>query len=98
MFIKRGPMSSKMKSKSSTSTSATQETKAQKFVRLAEKRVSTAVKKVMLVGNLAGPSYDYTQEQVAKIESALATAVETTMARFVPKTPEAKAAQSSFKL
>lgn len=91
-------MSSKNKSKPSVASKAQAETKAQKFVRLAEKRVPAAIKKIMLIGNLSGPGYDPTAEQIKKIEDALATAVEATMARFVPKTPEAKAAQSSFKL
>ena len=91
-------MAFKAKTKPVTGIKPLSETKAQKFVRLAEARVSKAVKYVRLVGNLSGSGYDYTSEQVKKVEDALASAVEATIARFVPKTAEGKAAESSFKL
>jgi len=43
-----------------------------KFVRLATKRVSNALKAIQLIGNLANKSnYDYTEEDVQKILKAL---------------------------
>lgn len=43
-----------------------------KFVRLANKRVSNALKAIQLIGNLANKSnYDYTDEDVQKIFRAL---------------------------
>jgi uncharacterized protein YeeX (DUF496 family) len=43
-----------------------------KFVELANKRVSKALKAIQLIGNLSNRSnYDYTQEDVAKIMKAL---------------------------
>jgi hypothetical protein len=46
--------------------------KADRFKRLAEKRVNRAMKDLRLVGNLANRNnYDYTSDQVAKIISAL---------------------------
>lgn len=41
-----------------------EETKQQKFVRIAEPRVTRACKAVRLLGNLAGSNYEYTEEQV----------------------------------
>jgi len=43
-----------------------------KFVRLATKRVTNALKSIQLVGNLSNRSnYDYTEEDVQKIFRAL---------------------------
>ena len=43
-----------------------------KFVELARKRVSRALKDIQLIGNLSNRSnYDYTDEDVAKIMKAL---------------------------
>lgn len=44
----------------------------EKFVRLATKRVSNALKSIQLIGNLSNRSnYDYTEEDVQKILRAL---------------------------
>lgn len=44
----------------------------EKFVELAKKRVSRAMKDIQLIGNLSNRSnYDYTEEDVAKIVKAL---------------------------
>lgn len=44
-----------------------------KFVDLAKKRVSKAMKDIQLIGNLSNRSnYDYTEDDVAKIMKALA--------------------------
>jgi len=44
----------------------------EKFVRLATKRVSKALKAIQLIGNLSNKSnYDYTDEDVQKIFRAL---------------------------
>lgn len=44
----------------------------EKFVRLANKRVSNALKSIQLIGNLSNRSnYDYTEEDVQKIFRAL---------------------------
>ncbi len=53
----------------------TQETKEQKFARLATKRTQAAMGKIRLLGNLASSSYRYTPEQAAKILGALRQAV-----------------------
>jgi len=60
-----------------------------KFVELAEKRVTRAIKDVRLIGNLSNRSnYKYTDEDVRKIYRALRQAVEEMKARFERKGEE----------
>jgi len=55
----------------------------QKFVELAEKRVSKALKDLKLIGNLSNKSnYSYTDQDVAKIYRALKTALDEMKGRF----------------
>jgi len=61
------------------------ETKSAKFSRLASARVSAAVKKISQVGNLAGPGYERTPEQITAIGNHLKNAVNLTLAKFAPK-------------
>lgn len=68
------------------------ETKAQKFSRLASMRVTAAIKKISLIGNLAGPGYEYTPAQLANIRTHLGKATEEALVKF-DKTA-AKAASS----
>jgi len=58
------------------------ETKPQKFQRLANQRVSAALKKIHQIGNLSGAGYESTDEQRAKIETVLSEAVATTVNRL----------------
>lgn len=52
------------------------ETKREKFVRLAEKRMDNALKSISLVENLANPNvYEYSKEDSNKIVKALKDAV-----------------------
>lgn len=54
-----------------------------KFVRLASRRVSNAMKAIQLVGNLANRSnYDYTEEDVQKILKALSDELSACRKRF----------------
>ncbi len=54
-----------------------------KFVELAQKRVSRALKDIKLIGNLSNRSnYSYTDEDVKKILKALRTAVEEVKGKF----------------
>ncbi|HTR01482.1 MAG TPA: hypothetical protein VMH83_15900 [Candidatus Acidoferrum sp.] len=67
-----------------------------KFVELAQKRVSRALKDIKLIGNLSNRSnYSYTEQDVKKITSVLKKAVEDMKARFDAK---GGAADESFKL
>ena len=65
------------------------ETGAEKFVRLAEQRMGNALKYIGLVGNLAGPGYERSPEQVEQILTALQDAVDRVKDRFGGKTPAA---------
>lgn len=58
------------------------ETKNAKFVRLAQARVSRAVKMIYNIGNLGGAGYESTADQRQKIADALNGAVETTINRL----------------
>lgn len=51
------------------------ETKADKFVRLAKARTTKALKAIAQLENLAGSNYEYTAEQVTKIVGALDDAI-----------------------
>jgi hypothetical protein len=57
--------------------------KRAKFVELANKRVNATIKKIQLIGNLsAKSSYEFTSDDVEKIEAALLTELEAAIARF----------------
>lgn len=67
-----------------------------KFVELAEKRVSRAIKDIRLVGNLSNKSnYSYSEEDVKKILKALRTEVDALKSRFEASTGEV---ETTFKL
>ena len=58
----------------------------EKFKRLAEQRVNRAIKTVRLIGNLSNKSnYDYTDEDVERIFSALNAEIRACRARFNDK-------------
>jgi len=58
------------------------ESKHDKFKRLATPRVTNALKKIELIGNLSSSGYEYTPEEVEKIFSALQQTLESTKNRF----------------
>lgn len=71
------------------------ETKGEKFTRLAILRVTNALDKIRLIGNLANQDiYDYSEEQVRQIERALIEKVNETMSKFSEK--ENQEAKFSF--
>ena len=53
-----------------------------KFERLAPTRMNTALKKISLVGNLAGSGYEYDPAQAKKMLGALTDAVEDVRRKF----------------
>ena len=54
------------------------------FVKLAENRVSRALKDIQLIGNLSNKSnYSYTDEDVKKIHTALRSAIIEMKARLI---------------
>jgi len=56
-------------------TGSAQESKADRFKRLSLPRVANAVKKIEIIGNLAGSNYEFTSEEVQKILTSLRSAV-----------------------
>jgi hypothetical protein len=59
------------------------ETRREKFVELAEKRVSRAIKDIRLIGNLSNKgNYSYTEADVRKIMRALGDELKGLKARF----------------
>lgn len=80
-----------------TAAAPAKETKAQKFARLAPPRIQNALDKIALIGNLSSKSgYEYTPEQVAKMEKALTDAVKRAMAGFAPDAKGASDTGFSF--
>lgn len=59
------------------------ETKADAFTRLAIPRVTIAIDRIRLIGNLANKAnYEYTDEQIEKIENALIGAIADMRTKF----------------
>lgn len=67
------------------------ETKDAKFKRLAKPRIEAAVAKIHLVGNCAGPGYEYTPDQVAVVRKHLTDAVDAVITKFEVKAAPVKA-------
>jgi len=65
------------------------ENKHDKFKRLATPRVTNALKKIELIGNLATSSYEYTPEEVEKIFLSLKQAIDNAKNRFSSSKKEA---------
>ena len=62
---------------------APEETKREKFVRLAENRTNKILNMIQLLGNLSSPStYEYTQQDVDKIFTAIENASKEAKKRF----------------
>ncbi len=70
------------------------ESKQDKFKRLASKRVTNAIQKIELIGNLSGSSYDCTPEDAEKILNALQQALDGVKGKFSKKAP----AKQNFEL
>ena len=61
-----------------------QETKREKFVRLAEARTNKIIDMIQLLGNCSNASvYDYTQEDIDKIFSAIEAELKEAKKKFV---------------
>ena len=70
-----------------------EETKRDKFKRLAENRVNATIKEISLIGNLANKSnYEYSKEDVDKIIKTLKKSVSDLESKFTTKN------KSEFKL
>ena len=58
------------------------ENKHDKFKRLATQRVTNAIKKIELIGNLSGSGYESTPEEVEKIVAALQQTIDSVKEKF----------------
>jgi len=58
------------------------ESKHDKFKRLATQRVTNALKKIELIGNMASSGYESTPEEVDKIFASLQHTLDSTKSRF----------------
>jgi hypothetical protein len=58
------------------------ETKRERTIRLANKRVNAALGKIALIGNLGNANYEVTQADADAIETALYNAVDAACKRF----------------
>lgn len=61
------------------------ETKAEKFVRIATQRVNSVIDKLDILANCAGPYYHYNEEQVESMFDAIRNAVDACYSHFQPK-------------
>lgn len=60
----------------------TNESKAERFVRLAEPRVNRACKAISMIGHLAASSYEYTDKQVDAMFEAMQEELNAQKAKF----------------
>lgn len=59
------------------------ETKREAFMRLGERRTNSALERIRVIGNLSNPyAYEYTDEDVRAIFSALEQELKATRAKF----------------
>lgn len=62
---------------------ANKETRAQRFKRIAESRTNEIIKKLSLLGNCSNrSSYEYTEQEVSRIFSAIEKELRQARARF----------------
>lgn len=62
------------------------ESKAEKFIRLAEPRVNRACKAISMIGHLAASSYEYTEQQVDAMFAAMQQELDAQKAKFTKVT------------
>lgn len=61
------------------------ESKAERFIRVAEPRVGRACKAISLIGNFATGDYEYTEQQVEAMFGAMQEELNTQKAKFTKK-------------
>lgn len=64
------------------------ETKSEKFIRIRDARLPKIVAAIKLLGNLAGPGYEYTETEAQELVSELDTAVTKIYGQFGLATPD----------
>ena len=66
------------------------ETKNEKFVRIASPRINAVIDKLNILSNCASSNYEYTEEQVKNMFQAISDAVDACYAQFQPKVKSEK--------
>ena len=66
------------------------ETKAEKFLRIATHRVNAVIDKLDILANCSGSAYDYTEEQVENMFNVIRDAVDACHAQYHPKAKSEK--------
>lgn len=61
------------------------ESKNEKFIRIASPRVNSVIDKLDILSNCASSNYEYTEEQVENMFMAIRYAVDSCYAQFRPK-------------
>ena len=61
------------------------ETKAEKFIRIATPRVNSVIDKLDILANCAGAAYYYNEEQIESMFDAIRNAVDACYSQFQPK-------------
>ena len=64
------------------------ETRNEKFIRIATPRVNAIISKLDVLSNCAGANYAYTDDQVEVMFKAIQDAVDNCHSQFQPKPPE----------
>lgn len=67
-----------------------EETKSERFVRIAEPRVERACKAIRLIGNLSASGYEYTETQVEAMFGAMQQELDVARAAFRKETKKFK--------
>ena len=66
------------------------ETKEERFIRIATPRVNGVIQKLEILSNCSGATYGYTEEQVAAMFDAIELAVANARKQFKPKIEKEK--------
>lgn len=66
------------------------ETKEERFIRIATPRVNGVIQKLEILSNCSGATYGYTEEQIDAMFDAIELAVANARKQFQPKTAKEK--------
>ena len=66
------------------------------FVRLAQARMSVAIKAIRALGDLSGPSYEYTPADVKEMQEAIGRELNASFRRLVDRKAIAKSSVFTF--
>jgi len=73
------------------------ETRRERFIRLANLRAVNAIHAVRLIGNLAGPQYEWTEQDAGRIMAAVQTTLDDVGEKF-RTSPQGEKPENKFRL